>query len=180
MLTEIITKLDSAELSSKNGNVLSSMDQDIWKVAAFDRTYGTCKKAVGFLKNFGADIGAFASTWSFHENDLIVIGSNENDMATAANHLVKTQGGLIVVKNGNILSSLSLSFGGIISTESFDSVSKNLKQIISYMVDSGCNFKRPHLIPLFLPFLALPSIRILHAGIVNVKTRSILPTIKIS
>ena len=114
MLTEIITKLDSAELSTKNGNIIPSVDKDIWKVAAFDRTYGTGKKAVGFLKNFGADIGAFASTWSFHENDLIVIGSNENDMATASNYLVKTQGGLVVVKNGNILSSLHLSFGGII------------------------------------------------------------------
>ena len=180
MMTEIITKLDSAELSSRNGNVLSSIDKDIWKVAAFDRTYGTGKKSIGFLKNFGADIGAFASSWSFHENDLIVIGSNDNDMVTAANHLVKTQGGLVVVKNNNILSSLPLSFGGIISTEPFDSVSKNLKQIISCIVDAGCNFKRPHLIPLFLPFLALPSIRILHTGIVDVKTRSILPTIKIS
>ena len=35
---------------------------------------------LAFLKNFGAEIGAFASTWSFHENDMIVIGSNENDM----------------------------------------------------------------------------------------------------
>jgi Adenine deaminase (EC 3.5.4.2) len=42
-----------------------------------------------FLKNFGADIGAFASTWSFHENNLIVLGSNDSDMAIASNHLIK-------------------------------------------------------------------------------------------
>ena len=48
-----------------------------------DRTFGSKTKTVGFLENFGADIGAFASTWSFHENDMIVIGSNESDMADA-------------------------------------------------------------------------------------------------
>ncbi len=39
---------------------------------------------IGFLENFGADIGAFASTWSFHENDLIVLGANDSDMAIAS------------------------------------------------------------------------------------------------
>ncbi|MFB5613326.1 MAG: amidohydrolase family protein, partial [Nitrosarchaeum sp.] len=63
MQTEIITKLGSVELSSKEGNVLTSLDKDVWKVAAFDRIHGTNKRALGFLENFGADIGAFASTW---------------------------------------------------------------------------------------------------------------------
>ncbi|MEK0348416.1 MAG: amidohydrolase family protein, partial [Nitrosopumilus sp.] len=69
METEIITKIGSAELHSKNGYVSASFDSDIWKVAAFDRIHGTNRHSIGFLENFGADIGAFASTWSFHEND---------------------------------------------------------------------------------------------------------------
>ncbi len=177
MLTEIITKLGSAELTTKDGNVLASYDKDIWKVAAFDRTFGTGKHALGFLENFGAEIGAFASTWSFHENDLIVIGSNEPDMAIASNALIKSQGGLVVVKNGKILSLLPLPFGGIISTDSFEKVSSNFTSITDSIVDAGCKFKRPHLIPLFLPFLALPSIRILYGGIVDVKKRSFIPAI---
>ena len=83
MQTEIITKLGSAELHTKDGNVSASLDSDVWKVAAFDRIHGTNKHSIGFLENFGADIGAFASTWSFHENDMIVIGSNDSDMAIA-------------------------------------------------------------------------------------------------
>ena len=55
----------------------------------------TAKHTVGFLKNFDAKIGAFASTWNFHENNMIVIGSNEKDMVKAANSLVTTQGGLV-------------------------------------------------------------------------------------
>jgi adenine deaminase len=172
MQTEIITKLGSAELGTSDENVLASIDKDAWKVAAFDRIHGTKNHVVGFLENFGGNIGAFASTWSFHENDLIVIGSNDSDMALAANTLQKTQGGLVVVKSGKIQASLPLQLAGIVSTDPFEKVSSNFEKINKTIIDSGCRFSRPHLIPLFLPFLALPSIRILSGGIVDVKKRT--------
>lgn len=177
MLTEIITKLGGAQLDTKDGNVLASPEKDIWKVAAFERIFGTQKRTLGFLENFGPDIGAFASTWSFHENDLIVIGSNDSDMAAASNALIKSQGGMVVVKDGHVLSMLPLQFGGIISTDPFDKVSSDFASITDSMVDAGCKFKKPHLIPLFLPFLALPSVRILHGGIIDVKKRVRIPPI---
>ncbi len=108
---------------------------------------------------------------------MIVIGSNDSDMAIASNHIIKNQGGLVVVKSGKILASLPLQFGGIISTDSFEKVSLNFQKIINSIVDLGCKFTRPHLIPLFLPFLALPSVRILSSGIVDVKKRSYIPSI---
>jgi len=171
MKTEIVTEKTTEDLNTKNGNVSPSFDKDVWKVAAFDRTYGTKKHTVGFLKNFGAEIGAFASSWSFHENDLIAIGSNEKDMAVACNKLSKNQGGMIIVKDGKTLASMPFQLGGIISLNSIESVSKQFLEINSSMIDSGCKFKKPHLIPVFLPFLALPDIRILYSGIVDVKKR---------
>ena len=177
MQTEIITKPGSVELFTENESVLASLDKDVWKVASFDRIHGTNKHVIGFLENFGADIGAFASTWSFHENDMIVIGSNDSDMSIAANILIKNQGGLVVVKSGKVVASLPLQLAGIISTESFEKVLTNFQQINNSIVDSGCKFSRPHLIPLFLPFLALPSIRILSGGIVDVKKRSYIKPI---
>ena len=171
MKTEIVTEKITEDLDTKNGNVSPSFDKDVWKVAAFDRTFGTKKHTVGFLKNFGAEIGAFASSWSFHENDLIAIGSSEKDMAIACNKLSKDQGGMIVVKDGKTLASMPFQFAGIISLNSIESVSKQFLEINSSIIDSGCKFKKPHLIPVFLPFLALPDIRILYSGIVDVKKR---------
>ncbi|NDB87915.1 MAG: adenine deaminase [Thaumarchaeota archaeon] len=177
MDTEIITKLSTADLSVRDENVMSSMDKDIWKVAAFDRTYGSGNGVVGFLKNFGANIGAFASTWSFHENDLIVIGSSEKEMAKAANHLIKSQGGMVIVKEGKVISFLPLQVGGIVSKNPFEEVLYRFTGINQTLRDDGCKFQRPHLMPLFLPFLALPSIRILHSGIIDVKKRSMISPI---
>ena len=178
MKTEIVTKKSSSTLNVKNSNVISSFDKDIWKVAALDRTFGSKTSTIGFLENFNADIGAFASTWSFHENDMIVIGSNEKDMAHAANKLIKSQGGIIVVKDGKTLASLPFQMGGIISTDPIEKVTKNFSKINDVLLDAGCKFKKPHLIPLFLPFLALPDIRILYSGIVDVKARKFIPTIQ--
>jgi adenine deaminase len=172
--TEIITKIDQEDLQVLDGNVMASRDKDVWKVAAIDRTYGTGKKTVAFLRNFGADIGAFGCTQSFHENDMIVIGSNEKDMAFVANNLTKMQGGMLVAKNGNILSKFSLPLAGLMSSLSFEKTLDEYSGIDSKLVETGCKFKNPHLIPLFLPFLALPEIRILYTGIVDVKNRMYL------
>lgn len=177
MLTEIITKLGAAELPVSDGRVSASSDRDVWKVAAFDRIHGTRNRSVGFLENFGAEIGAFASTWSLHENDLIVIGTSDPDMALAANDVVKSRGGLSVAKNGKILASLPLPLAGIISTGTFEKALSGFEQVNSCIADSGCKFSRPHLVPLFLPFLALPSVRMLSRGIVDVKKRAFVPPI---
>ena len=175
--TEIITEKIKQDLPVMDGNVVPSIDKDVWKVAAFDRTFGTSKHTIGFLKNFEAKIGAFASTWNFHENNMLVIGSNEKDMAKAANNLAKTQGGIGVVSEGKILASMPLQIAGIISTNSFETVSENFENLNTVLADAGCRFKKPHLIPLFLPFLALPDIRILSTGLIDVKNRSFLSVV---
>ena len=177
MKTEIITERTNEDLLVKDGNVIASADKDVWKVAAFDRTLGTAKHTVGFLKNFDTKIGAFASTWNFHENNMIVIGSNEKDMVKAANSLVTTQGGMAVVSEEKILASMPLQMSGIVSTDNFETVAENFADLNTVLSDAGCKFKKPHLIPLFLPFLALPDIRILSTGLVDVKNHSFLKII---
>lgn len=172
--TEIITQKGFEELQTKDGNIIPSSDKDVWKVAAIDRTYGTGKYIVGLLQNFGAEIGAFGSTSTFHENDMVIIGSNEKDMAFATNKLVEMQGGVIVVKNEKILAKFTLPLAGLISTLTFDEALLEYLGVNTKIVEAGCKFKNPYLIPLFLPFLALPEIRILYSGIVDVKNRTYL------
>lgn len=167
--TEIITGIGSAELRARDGLVRAT--GEVWKVAAFDRAHGTRRRCVGFLENFGAEIGAFASTWSFHENDLVVMGSDESDMALACGHLARCGGGMAVVRDGRVVSSMPLPVAGIVSSGTFEGVRGEFEGLVSSITDAGCTFQRPHLVPLFLPFLALPSVRITSGGIVDVKAR---------
>jgi adenine deaminase len=98
-------------------------------------------------------------------------------MTAAANHLVQSQGGMVVVRDNKVLSFLPLQVAGIISANPFDDVLEKFVELNSILVENGCRFQRPHLMPLFLPFLALPSIRILHSGIIDVKRRSFVNTL---
>ena len=84
---------------------------------------------LGFLETFGAQVGAFASTWSFHENNLIVLGTNEQDMALAANEASSSGGGIAIAKDGKILAKMPLQVGGIISSDPFNIVEKNFASL---------------------------------------------------
>ncbi|MDE1726084.1 MAG: adenine deaminase [Thaumarchaeota archaeon] len=172
--TEIITRKDQEELHVKDGNVTASLDKDVWKVAAIDRTYGTRKQCVAFLKTFGGNIGAFGCTQSFHENDLMIIGSNEKDMAFVANELVKTQGGMVAAKDGKTICKFEMPVAGLVSKLPLEEAVTRYNEIDEKIAETGCKFKQPHLIPLFLPFLALPEVRILYTGVIDVKNRTYL------
>ena len=108
---------------------------------------------------------------------MIIIGANEKDMSFAANKLRKSQGGMIVVKDRKVLAFLPMEVAGIISSKPIDVVANQFSEINNVLVDHGCIFKKPHLVPVFLPFLALPDIRILYSGIVDIKKREFIPTI---
>ncbi|MDE1861393.1 MAG: adenine deaminase [Thaumarchaeota archaeon] len=175
--TEIITKKDWGELHVREGNIRASRDDDVWKVAAIDRTFGSKRRCVGFLKNFGADIGAFGTTQSFHENDMIVIGSDEEEMALVANELVRMQGGMAVSRGGKIISRFEMPVAGLISRDPLEEAARKFGTVDEALIESGCRHAQPHLIPLFLPFLALPEVRILYSGVIDVKSRAFLPVL---
>jgi len=70
-----------------------------------------------------------------------------------------------------------LAVAGIISSKPIETVSNQFSKINYTLSDHDCVFKKPHLVPVFLPFLALPEIRIIYSGIVDVKKREFIPSI---
>lgn len=178
MVNEIITRQGSAVLYTRDGLVNLEPDDHIWKVAALDRSGRTRAGTVGFLENFAAGIGAFASTWSYHENDMIVVGRTDADMAAVANDLAVRHGGMSISRDGRILASLGLPVAGILSDRPFNSVMSEFEGLNSCMASAGCSFARPHLMMLFLTFLAIPSVRIVSGGLIDVRQGRRIPVLK--
>ena len=168
--TEIITKLGRATLPVQNGKICTT--DTTWKVAAIKRD-GT-KKTLGFIEGFGTKKGAVATSATFHDNDIIAIGNNDTDMAAAINVIKKSSGGMASVIDGNVQAHMPLPIAGIISDMDLESVSEQFTSIRESFKDMGCTYREPHLIPLFLPFLALPNIRIQSNGLINVKENIII------
>lgn len=177
MKTPIITGAGSATLEPRDGTLCADADSQVLKAANFERARPTHKGVVAFVEGLGRMEGALATTWSFHENDLVVVGSNERDMAAAANIAASRGGGIVFVRNAKRVADIRLDFAGILSTMSFEKVAESLERLDAKVHDAGCRFSDAHLVPLFLPFLALPSVRLLHTGMVDIKSSERIPTV---
>lgn len=88
-------------------------DGDVVKLAVIERHKGTGHVGLGFVAGLGLREGAIASSVAHDAHNLIVAGTNGEDMAAAANCVREAGGGLAVARGGKILASLALPVGGL-------------------------------------------------------------------
>lgn len=173
-VNQTITGERMVELEGRSGFVEADLGRDILKVAMFDRHPGAPKIASGFLKGLGAKVGAVGLTVNLDENSLLLVGSNDFDMALCANALLEAGGGIAVVHGGTILEKLDLPFGGIFSLRPWQEVGQGLRRIQRKLKEMGSPFDKPIFPLIFLPFVTLPALRITARGLINVKERKIV------
>ena len=175
LLNQNITAERVMSLDARKGYVEADVDQDLLKVAMFDRHQQIGKIAMGFLKGFGAKIGAVGTTTDLDENTLLIVGSKDADMALCANALIESGGAMAVVNNGQVVEKMEFPVGGVFSLNPWRQVGQQLRRIHRYLREQGSPFERPMYALCFLPFVTLPSLRITARGLVNAKARKIVP-----
>lgn len=176
-LNPTITAERILKRSPRNGALEADWDQDLMKVAVFDRHGKTGKIAFGFLKGLGVRVGAIGTTNNLDENTLLVTGSSDRDMALCANLLLQSGGGMAVVDQGEILERLDFPLGGIFSLEPWPIVGEGLTRIHRCLRERGARFPKAIYAICFLTFATLPALRITARGLVAVKERKIVPLI---
>ncbi|NNL76617.1 MAG: adenine deaminase, partial [Desulfobacterales bacterium] len=124
----MVTDLVTAELKMKwpvtAGELIADANQDVVKVAAIDRTHNPGKMAVGLIKGLGLKSGAMACSASWDASDIIVVGTDDEDMAAAVNRIYKLQGAAVVCEKGEILAELPLPIFGIMSELSIEAIAE--------------------------------------------------------
>ena len=128
---QLITKSVESEIKVVDGFAESNLETDTLKICVIERHRAGGNIGKGFVKGFNLKSGAMASTVAHDSHNMIVIGTNDKDMYTAAVELIKSQGGKIVVNNGEILAHLPLPVAGLISDADFDTVIKKSMQLNS-------------------------------------------------
>lgn len=103
-----------------------SIEQDVVKMAVFERHHGTGHAGIGFLGGYGLKRGAVATSIAHDSHNLIVAGVNDEDMALAGNTVLKNKGGLAVVADGRVLGQLPLPIAGLMSEEPASWVAERL------------------------------------------------------
>ena len=175
LINQTITVESVVECPAASGALEANLCDDILKVAMFDRR-GRCEKpAFGFLKGWGAKVGAVGLTTNLDENTLMVVGSDDGDMALCANALLEAGGGVAIVDGGEILEKLDFPCGGIFSLNPWQEVGNGLRRMQRRLKEMGSPFDKPIFALIFLPFVTLPALRITARGLVNAKERRIVP-----
>jgi adenine deaminase len=174
LVNQTITAERIMTVKPAEGYLRADLSQDLLKVAMFDRHGASRQITMGFLKGFGCGVGAVGLTANLDENTLLVVGSDDRDMALCANALIECGGGIAVVNRGIVLEKIEFSFGGIFSLDPWREVGRRLKRIQRCLREHGSPFDRPIFALSFLPFVTLPVLRITSRGLVNAKERKIV------
>ena len=153
-------------------------DKDIIKIAVIERHKGTGHIGLGFVTGYGIRKGAIASSVAHDSHNLIVAGTNDEDMALAANTVRENEGGLAVVCDGKVLSSLALSLGGLMCEEDAATVEAKLSEMKAQArflgVSEGID---PFMTLAFTALPVIPKLRIITKGVVDVNTQSYAPVL---
>ena len=175
LVNQTITAERIVEVEAHGAEIGAQRDKDLLKIAMFDRHRGSGQIAFGFLRGFGAQVGAVGLTINLDENALMVVGGDDHDMAFCANALIAAGGGMVMVKGGSLLHKIDFPCGGIFSLEPWQDVGKGLRRMQNLLKEMGSPFDKPTFALSFLSFVTLPALRITARGLVNAKERRIVP-----
>jgi adenine deaminase len=177
LVNATITAESLVSVRARTGFLEADPERDLLKVAAIDRHEGTGRVALGFLKGFGARLGAVGTTANLDENTLLLIGSSDRDMALCANMLLESGGGVAIVDQGQVIEKLAMPFGGVFSPAPWREVGDSLQRIHRLLREKGSPFPKPLYTLYFLTFVTLPALRITDRGLVRVKERRFVPLV---
>ena len=172
MITDLVTKEIHLTLPAVGDTITSDIDQDLLKVAAIDRQHEQGKTFVGLVKGFGLKSGAFASSAAWDTSDIIVIGANDHDMASAVNRIHALQGGYVLCENSHIVAEVPLPIWGLISDLQTTELVTRISALKKALKDRGVPFPDPLLTIITLTGAAIPFLRICEEGYVNLKNGS--------
>ncbi|HET7145233.1 MAG TPA: adenine deaminase C-terminal domain-containing protein, partial [Anaerolineales bacterium] len=153
----------------KNGEVKVDIKRDLAKIALVERHRATGKVTVGLVSGFGLNAKcAIGSTVAHDSHHMIVMGTDEECMAIAANELAEVGGGQIVVKDGTVIGLVELGIAGLMSTERADVVAKKAGTVLDGFKICGCTLNNPNMQLSLLGLVVIPELRISDKGLVDV------------
>jgi len=169
-VTNLVTREAFIDMPVTEGQLKADAGKDIIKVAAIERVYGTGRRSTALIRGLGLKKGAAATTDVWDCGDIIVVGTDETDMAQAVNRIKELGGGIVVCAGGNILAEMPFRIAGTISTESVETLADRFDRIQRAAAKLGANSPNFSLTLATLPSPAIPFLRICSSGLFNLKS----------
>ena len=165
---QIVTKSLEMDCQIKNGIVQADIKNDVVKIFVVERHRATGNVGKGLIKGFGINQGAIASSIAHDSHNIIVVGVDDYDILKAVTTVNKMGGGIAVVKDGNVLESLELPIGGLLSNKPIEFVSAKIKSLTDASRELGTTLSDPLMTLSFMALPVIPSLKLTDKGLVDV------------
>jgi adenine deaminase len=172
---QLVTRQVVHPVKTVDGVAVADVERDILKLAVIERHLASGNTGLGFVKGFGLKRGALASSVAHDSHNIIVVGTNDEDMTTAAVQIVKMQGGLVVAAEGEVLATVPLPIAGLMSEKSAKELRVEVENIEKAARDAGCTVSTPFMAMSFLALPVIPRLKLTDKGLVDVKKFGFVP-----
>ncbi len=167
------------DLPDDDGEVRPDIGRDVAKLALIKRHDGSRGVRVGLVSGFGfAEKCAVASTVAHDCHHMLVVGTDEADMALAANTLADIGGGQLVVKDGRVIGQVELRIAGLMSEEPADVVARKAETVLAGFRACGCRINNPNMQLSLLALVVIPELRLSDKGLVDVTNFAFIPVLE--
>ncbi|MEZ4531573.1 MAG: adenine deaminase [Thermomicrobiales bacterium] len=165
---QIVTGVQNVDPVVVDGQAVTDVESDFLKVACIERHNATGRVGVGYVRGFGLQRGAIASSIAHDAHNIVVVGVSDEDMLAAVEHVISMKGGLATVAGGTVIADLPLPIGGIISDQTLAAVSERLEHVEQSANDLGCRLTSPFGLLAFMALSVIPKGRVTDKGFVPV------------
>jgi adenine deaminase len=172
---QLITEHRIADLVIRDGEVVSSAERDIAKIAVIERHLATGNFGLGLVQGIGLRRGAIASTIAHDSHNIVVIGMDDTSMLTAAHAVADMRGGMAAADGDRILARLPLPIAGLMSDQPIEVVRDRMEDLIAAAHQLGSPLHDPFTAMSFLALPVIPSLKITDKGLVDVDRFQIVP-----
>lgn len=168
MEDRIDTKRSVETLRADGGRLHADPKRDLCKLAVIERHQASGNVGLGFVHGFGISSGAIASSVGHDSHNIVIAGTNDHDMYTAAVHIVKIRGGLCVVKGGKVLADVPLTIAGLMSNVDAETLSAQLRNLHEAAKALDGKLRRPFMALSFLSLSVIGELKLTDQGLIDV------------
>ena len=152
-------------LRVEDGHVQPDPERGINKIAMIDRVFGNGEIGVGFVRGFGLRAGAIGTSANVFNQNVVVVGTSDEDLAAAANAIIDLKGGFVAVRNGKIEADFPTPLNGIVSDLGFDDSRARIDGLLRAWRSYGCELRTPQINLEFVTLVTIPRLRISTRGL---------------
>ncbi len=165
---QIVTRSAIIKPKIRDRMALADPQNSLIKLAVVERHRASGNVGLGFVLGLGFERGALASTVAHDSHNLIIAGTNDQDMLVAAMEARDMGGGLVAVQDGKILATAALPIAGLMSDKPLEDVVRSMNELDRACQSMGITHSNPFMILSFLSLPVIPELKLTDKGLVDV------------